>query len=204
MAPARVAPDRTHPPQEAGERIEEVPEYDCEDCGLPFKNAQGLTGHRRLKHSTSTARQLDEHRQALEQRQQALTTRERAAQQKAADAARAAEAVRGKEAELAGREALVEEAEATPETDRIRRVVREQIESLREVTTDTILRVDGTDFRFSDTGDLVHLYWPKGEKTEFAEGEPFQHGGRAYCIRHGRLEAVRSATLLAKVLGEED
>ena len=179
-------------------------EFRCDDCGQSSKNVQGLAGHRRLAHSTSTARELDERQRALAQRTQAATEKERAAREREAEARRGAEATRLKEAELARREKTVQEAESTPEAKRLLKVVRAEIQSLPEVSTETILRVNGTDYRISDAGELVHLYWPEGEKTEFQVGERFQYGGRAYCIRGGKLEAVRSSTLLAKVLGEED
>jgi len=183
---------------------EPVPTNECQDCGQPFKTAQGLAGHRRLKHSTSTRAELDEQRRVLEGQARELTAKERAAQQGKAEAARAAEATRKREAEIARRERAVREAEETPEVERLRKTVMREIAALPEVTTETILRVRGTDYRISEEGCLVHLYWPKGEKTEFEEDEWFQFGGRAYRIEDGRLNEVPSARILAEVLNGED
>ena len=167
----------------------------CPDCGQGFKNAQGLAGHRRLAHSASTARaldergrELDEHRQALESKSAEITRRETAAKRR--------------ETELAHREQAAREIEETSESERIGRIVRHEIESLPEVTTETILRVRGADYRIED-GKLRHLYWPPGEKTEFEEGQWFQFGERAYCVRDGELRSVRSSSILASVLEEE-
>jgi hypothetical protein len=182
-----------------------VPEITtCDDCGQPLKTAQGLAGHRRLKHSTSTARELDEQRRVLEGQARELTAKERAAQQREAETARAVEATRRREAEIARRERAVREAEETSEAERLRRTVEREVDALPEVTSETILRVRGTDYRISEEGRLVHLYWPKGEKTEIEEGEWFQFGGRAYRIEDGRLSEVQSATILAEVLSGED
>jgi hypothetical protein len=177
--------------------------YECEDCELAFKTPQGLAGHKRLTHSASTSRELDERKRALAEQTRALTSKERAAQQREADAARLAEAARRKEAEVAARERTVRQSEETPVPERLRRVVSEEIEGLPEVSTGTILRCDGWDYRFEE-GKLVHVYFPEGEKTEFEDGEPFQFGGRAYCIRNRALERVHAATLLARVLARGD
>lgn len=166
----------------------------CPDCGQSYKNAQGLAGHRRLAHSASTA-------QALDQRTGELDEQRRGLESKSADIARREAATRRRDAELAQREQAAREIEETPESERVGRIVRREIASLPEVTTETILRVSGTDYRIED-GQLRHLYWPKGEKTEFDEGERFRLDGRAYFIRDGRLQAVRSSAILASVLGE--
>jgi hypothetical protein len=174
-----------------------VPEHTtCPDCGQPFKNAQGLAGHRRLAHSASTARALDERNQALTEHQRALET-------KAAELARKEEAARRREAEAARRERAAREIEETPDSERVQRIVDSEIASLPEVTTETILRVNGTDYRIED-GRLRHLYFPNGEKTDFEEGEWFQFDGRAYCVQDGELRAVRWASILAAVLDEEE
>ncbi|MGA7923298.1 MAG: C2H2-type zinc finger protein [Thermoplasmata archaeon] len=67
----------------------------CPDCGQSFKTAQGLAGHRRLAHSASSARELDErtreldeHRRALESKSAEIALREEAARRKGAEAAR--------------------------------------------------------------------------------------------------------------------
>jgi len=168
----------------------------CPDCGQSYKTPQGLAGHRRLKHSTSTARALDERNQALTEHQRALET-------KAAELTRKEDAARRREAEAARRERAAREIEKTPESERVSRIVHREIASLPEVTSETILRVRGTDFRIED-GRLRHLYWPSGEKTEFQDGQWFQFEGRAYCIRDGGLRAVRPSALLAEVLAEEE
>jgi uncharacterized C2H2 Zn-finger protein len=68
----------------------------CPDCGQTYKTPQGLAGHRRLAHSTSTTRSLDERNQELEARRQAL-------EQRAAELARTEEASRRREAEITRR-----------------------------------------------------------------------------------------------------
>jgi hypothetical protein len=160
----------------------------CPDCGLSFKTPQGLAGHRRLKHSTSTARALDERKRSLEKRE--------------AEAARAAEALKRREAEVTLRKRELAAAEAVPKSERLRKAAEEEIAALPEVTEETILRCNGKDYRIED-GRLVHLYWPKGEKTEFEEGEWFQFEGRAYCIESGELRGVSDESILAEVLNGE-
>lgn len=174
----------------------------CPDCGQTYKTPQGLAGHWRLKHSTSTARELEERKRSTEQKEAEVKARQEAAERRAAEAARAAEANKRREAEIARRQRELAAAEAIPKSERLRRAVEEQIAALPEVTEETILRVDGADYRIREDGRLEHLYWPKGEKTEFAEGERFQFGGRAYCVWDGRLREVTSAEILAKVLEE--
>jgi hypothetical protein len=72
-------------------------ELNCDDCGQPFKTAQGLAGHRRLAHSTST-------RTELEAKAGQLAERETAARKREAEVARTAEAARKREAEVARRQ----------------------------------------------------------------------------------------------------
>jgi hypothetical protein len=174
----------------------------CGDCGEQFRNPQGLAGHRRLAHSTSTARTLDERKRALDEQSRAVTAKERTAQQREADAARVGEAARRKESELLLREEAVREAESIPEQDRVRGTARNQIATLPEVTTQTILRIRGVDYRI-ENDRLIHLYWPKGERTTFEDGQWFQFGGRAYRVHDGKLRAIPTSTILARVLGEE-
>ena len=80
----------------------------------------------------------------------------------------------------------------------------EEIASLPDVTGETILRVDGADYRIHEDGRLEHLYWPKGEKTEFEDGGWFQFEGRAYAIRDGKLREVSSSEILAEILEAEE
>ena len=180
-----------------------VPTNECQDCRQPFKTAQGLAGHRRLAHSASTARELEVRRRSTEQKEAELRARQEAAERKAAEATRAAEAARRREAEIARRQRELAAAEAIPKSDRLRRAVEEEIASLPEVTSETILRVNGADYRIHEDGQLVHLYWPKGEKTEFDEGEWLQFEERAYCVRDGKLRGVSASEILAEVLEEE-
>jgi hypothetical protein len=168
----------------------------CPNCGQAYKTPQGLAGHRRLAHSASTARVLDERIRHLDERGKALESR-------SAEIARREATAKRRDSELARREQAAREIEQTPESERVGRIVRRGIASLPAVTSDTILRVRGVDYRIED-GRLRHLYWPKGEKTEAEEGQWFQFEGRAYCIRDDRLQAVRSSSLLAHVLGEEE
>lgn len=172
------------------------PEYTCVDCGQPFKNAQGLAGHRRLAHSASTRSDLEAQANDLAEREVAAKRRERQAAQKA-------EAARQREADLSRRQEEIAAEEAVSEDERIRKIVRERIASLREVTSQTIIRVRGADYRIED-GRLIHLYWPSGEKTDFEEGQWFRIGRRAYKVAEGRLFAVRAPTILASYLREEE
>jgi hypothetical protein len=174
-----------------------VPEpVPCPDCGQTYKTPQGLAGHRRLAHSTSTTQSLDERNQELEARRQAL-------EQRAAELARTEEASRRREAEIARRQRELAAAKAVPKAERLRKAAEEEIAALPEVTEETILRCNGSDYRIED-GRLVHLYWPKGEKTEFDEDQWFQFEGRAYCVRDGELRAIRQSAILASVLDEEE
>ena len=180
-----------------------VPTNECQDCGQPFKTAQGLAGHRRLAHSASTRAELDERTRSAEQREVELRQREVATERRAAEAARLADATRRREAEIARRQREFEAAAAVPKSERLRKAAMEEIASLPDVTGETILRVRGVDYRIED-GRLVHLYWPKGEKTEFEDGQWFQFGGQAYAVRDGKLRAVSPAEILADVLEEEE
>ena len=188
--------------QEATEQptAESIP---CPDCGQSYKTPQGLAGHRRLKHSTSTARELEERKRSAEHKEAELRARQESAERQAAEAARAAEAVRRREAEIARRQRELAAIERVPKSERLRRTVEEEIATLPDVTPETILRVEGADYRIHEDGRLEHLYWPKGEKTEFEEGEWFQFEGRAYCVRNGKLRGVSAAEILAAVLGKE-
>lgn len=169
----------------------------CDDCDQRFKNAQGLAGHRRLAHSATT-------RLELEAKASEVAERDRAAKRRESEAAQRTEAARRREADVSRREQEVAASEAVPEHARIRRAATERIRALPQVTEETILRVNGDDYRVSGKGGLVHLYWPKGEKTPFEEGARFQFAGRAYCIRGVRLQPIPTSTLLAELLGEED
>ena len=171
--------------------------HSCDECGQPFKNAQGLAGHRRLAHSASTRSELKT--KAVEQAERESTARRREVA-----VARRVEAVQQREVDLVRRERGVAAIESVPEHERIQMVVADRVRALPTVTVETILRVNGKDYRITEKGDLVHLYWPKGEKTPFEEGARFQFAGRAYCIRGRRLLSVPSSTLLAELLGEQE
>ena len=190
-------------PERPDPRTQPVLTNPCPDCGQSYKTPQGLAGHRRLKHSASTARELEERKRSAEQKEAELRARQEATERRAAEAARVAEATKRREAEIARRQRELAAAEAIPKSERLRRAVEEEIGSLPEVTEETILRVRGADYRI-EGGKLRHLYWPKGEKIEFAEGERFQFGGRAYCVRDGRLRGVSASEILAEVLGKEE
>jgi hypothetical protein len=88
--------------EEPSEPDQPVPSVECQDCGQSFKNAQGLAGHRRLAHSTST-------RSALEAKAEELAEREIAAKGREAEAARRGEAARRRETEAARREQEIAE-----------------------------------------------------------------------------------------------
>jgi hypothetical protein len=75
----------------------------CDDCDQPFKTAQGLAGHRRLAHSTST-------RTALEAKEGKLAERETAARRREAEVAQKSEATRQREAEVARRKQEIADA----------------------------------------------------------------------------------------------
>ena len=78
-----------------------VPTNECQDCGQPFKTAQGLAGHRRLAHSASTRTELDERKRSAEQREAELRGRE-------AVATRREEATKRREGEVARRKREIE------------------------------------------------------------------------------------------------
>jgi len=183
-APNESAPENVSPP------------LNCDDCGQSFKTAQGLAGHRRLAHSTST-------RSELESKQGELVQRETSAKRREVEAARQLEAVHRQELNLAGRERAIQQLESVTEEARVGGIVVREVAGLPEVTSETILRVEGTDYRV-EGGRLVHLYWPEGEKTELEDGQWFRFDGRPYRVHDGKLQPVRSSTILARVLGEED
>lgn len=81
----------------------------CSDCGQTFKTVQGLTGHRRLAHSASSARALDERKKSADHREAELRERETAAERRAAETARSAEAVKRREVEVRRREREIAE-----------------------------------------------------------------------------------------------
>jgi hypothetical protein len=74
----------------------------CPDCGQSYKTPQGLAGHRRLAHSASTARSLDERNRELEARRHALERR-------ATELARTEEAARRREAEVSRRKREIDQ-----------------------------------------------------------------------------------------------
>ncbi len=80
---------------------ESLPTNECQECNQSFKTVQGLAGHRRLTHSASTARELDERNRELEAHRRAL-------EQKATELARAEEATKRKEAEVTRRKREIE------------------------------------------------------------------------------------------------
>lgn len=188
-------PNRAREEKEPGEiENESAGGACCDDCGQPFKTAQGLAGHRRLAHSTAT-------RSNLEAQANDLAEREAAAKRREGEAARKAEAARQREADLARRQEEIAAAEAVPQAERIRKIVRDRVGTLPEVTADSILRVRGHDYRI-EAGRLIHLYWPSGQRTELEDSQWFRVGGRAYKIADGRLLAVPASTVLASYLGE--
>ena len=97
MAPGKrgseAGPDLVDGPEERGTSEG----YTCDGCGQPFKNAQGLAGHRRLAHSASTRSQLEE-------RADELSERENAARRQETEAAQLTAAARRREAEAAERQ----------------------------------------------------------------------------------------------------
>lgn len=190
-------PVRERDPTEPGDiAVASAGEVRCDDCGQPFKNAQGLAGHRRLAHSTST-------RAELEARETKTAEREAASKRREAELARQVEVARRAEAVLRGREEAVRAAEAIPQQERLKGTAAGAIGRLPEVRTGAILRVNGVDYRLTDNG-LVHVYWPKGEKIELEEGDLFRFNGRPYCIRGGSLRPISASAILARLLGEEE
>jgi hypothetical protein len=76
--------------------------FECKVCGRPSKTAQGLAGHARLAHSSSTARTLEERRRELEERSQSIAARE-------AELSRASGAANRREGEIARRQQEIDE-----------------------------------------------------------------------------------------------
>lgn len=111
--------------------------------------------------------------------------------------------VEQRDAELTERERLVEETLQVPADERLRNTVRTKVASLPEVTTGSIVRVRGTDYRITEDGRLVWLWFPKGQKAEFEDGQWFRFGGRAYRIHDGELSAVPPSTILTHLLDRE-
>ncbi len=74
----------------------------CPDCGQSYKSPQGLAGHRRLAHSSSTA-------QALAERSQELDRQRRALESKTAEIARREAAAKRTEADLSRRQREIAE-----------------------------------------------------------------------------------------------
>lgn len=93
------APDAKDP---GDPTVESAGEFACEVCDQPFKTAQGLAGHRRLAHSTST-------RTELESMASELANRETAAKRREAEVARQAESARQRKAEAVRREQQIAE-----------------------------------------------------------------------------------------------
>lgn len=77
-------------------------EFPCPDCGHSYKTAQGLAGHRRLAHSASTVRVLDERTRELDEHGRALES-------KSAEVARREAAAKRREAELSRRQREIDE-----------------------------------------------------------------------------------------------
>ena len=76
--------------------------YPCPDCGQSYKTPQGLAGHRRLAHSASTARVLDERTRELDEQRRGLES-------KSAEIARREAAARKRETEAARRQREIDE-----------------------------------------------------------------------------------------------
>lgn len=74
----------------------------CPDCGHTYKTAQGLAGHRRLAHSASTVRVLDERTRELDEHGKALDS-------KSAEIARREATAQRREAELSRRQREIDE-----------------------------------------------------------------------------------------------
>jgi|GEM_PF-3758886 len=91
--------------EEQGEKPGEgttAEQFRCDDCDQSFKTAQGLAGHRRLTHSTST-------RSALDAREATLNERETAAKRRETQIAREAAVTRQREVEVANRQREIAE-----------------------------------------------------------------------------------------------
>lgn len=160
----------------------------CPDCGQSYKTPQGLAGHRRLAHSTNTARVLDERSRGLGERQRALDARASEIERKEASARRQVEATRRRETALTRRERAVRDAEATTSAEKVRREIARFKQGLPEHGEQEIVRFDGTDYRVED-GGLTHVFFPDGAKHEHEEGDLFRIGETVYWVRNG--EAVR-------------
>ena len=80
-----------------------------------------------------------------------------------------------REAALSGREERLQRALGTPAEERLRESVQRKIQALPEATSETILRVRGVDYRI-ENGDLKHLWFPSGKKTDFEENQWFRSG----------------------------
>jgi hypothetical protein len=106
--------------------------------------------------------------------------------------------------ELAERERRLQAAEAKPESERLTRVIRREIEALPEIEDEGLVRVSGKDYRMTSENGLVHVYWPDGPKSDLGEGQTFQFGGRAYCVRESRLRKVSPESILSRLLPRED
>jgi hypothetical protein len=147
----------------------------CPDCGQSYKTPQGLAGHRRLAHATSSA-------QALAQRTQELNEQRRGIESKTAEVARREAAARRREAELSGRERVAREFEATSAAERLQREIAHFKERLPEFGNGEIVRFDGRDYRV-EGGRLEHVYFPNREKHELDEGDIFRIGPHVYWVR---------------------
>lgn len=92
-------------PESRGPALDETAgsgSHSCSECGQSYKTAQGLAGHRRLAHSSST-------RSELEAREGKVAGRESAAKKREAELVRQAEAHERREADLARREREIAE-----------------------------------------------------------------------------------------------
>jgi hypothetical protein len=68
--------------EESGNSAEASPPNDCEDCGQSFRSPQGLAGHRRLTHSASTRRELEELSRATDAKEAEVAQRAKAAKER--------------------------------------------------------------------------------------------------------------------------
>ena len=153
----------------------------CEGCGLSFKSPQGLAGHRRLAHSTSAARALEERSRGLGEHQRALEARAAEIEQREASARQQVESTRRRETALARREQAIREAEETTSADKVRREISQFKDGLPEYEEGEIVRFGGNDYRVED-GRLSHVYFPDGEKHEHEEGDLLRIGERVYWV----------------------
>jgi hypothetical protein len=74
--------------EEVANSEETNPPTRCEDCAQPFRSVQGLAGHRRLTHSTSTRRELEELSRATAANEAEIAQTARAAKEREAALAR--------------------------------------------------------------------------------------------------------------------